>query len=38
MSATVADMLAAARRRLTEAGIADLATAARLLVAGALKQ
>ncbi|ACE92954.1 release factor glutamine methyltransferase [Rhizobium phaseoli] len=38
MSATVADMLAEARRRFTEAGIADPATDARLLVAGLLKQ
>ncbi|ANL73827.1 release factor glutamine methyltransferase [Rhizobium phaseoli] len=38
MSATVADMLAEARRRFTEAGIADPATDARLLVAGILKQ
>ncbi|WP_064713718.1 peptide chain release factor N(5)-glutamine methyltransferase [Rhizobium bangladeshense] len=38
MSATVADMLAEARRRFTEAGIADAATNARLLVAGLLKQ
>ncbi|MBX4871011.1 peptide chain release factor N(5)-glutamine methyltransferase [Rhizobium bangladeshense] len=38
MSATVADMLAEARRRFTEAGIVDAATNARLLVAGLLKQ
>ncbi|MDF0700356.1 peptide chain release factor N(5)-glutamine methyltransferase [Rhizobium sp. MC63] len=38
MSQTVADMLAEARRRFTEAGIADPATDARLLVAGLLKQ
>ena len=38
MSATVADMLAEARRRFTQAGIVDPATDARLLVAGLLKQ
>ena len=38
MSVTVANMLAEARRRFTEAGIADPATDARLLVAGLLKQ
>ncbi|MBB4574960.1 peptide chain release factor N(5)-glutamine methyltransferase [Rhizobium lentis] len=38
MSQTVAEMLAEARRRFTEAGIADPATDARLLVAGLLKQ
>ncbi|MBX4927446.1 peptide chain release factor N(5)-glutamine methyltransferase [Rhizobium binae] len=38
MRETVADMLAAARRRFTEAGIADPATDARQLVAGLLKQ
>ncbi|MBX5218599.1 MULTISPECIES: peptide chain release factor N(5)-glutamine methyltransferase [unclassified Rhizobium] len=37
MSATVADMLAEARRRFTEAGIVDPVTDARLLVAGLLK-
>ena len=37
MSSTVADTLAEARRRFTEAGIADPATDARLLVAGLLK-
>ncbi|MBX5146458.1 peptide chain release factor N(5)-glutamine methyltransferase [Rhizobium lentis] len=37
MSATVADMLAEARRRFSEAGIIDPATDARLLVAGLLK-
>ncbi|OWO90185.1 protein-(glutamine-N5) methyltransferase, release factor-specific [Rhizobium esperanzae] len=37
MSGTVADMLAAARRRFTEAGIVDPVTDARLLVAGILK-
>lgn len=34
MSATVADMLAEARRRFSEAGIIDPATDARLLIAG----
>ncbi|WP_064697595.1 peptide chain release factor N(5)-glutamine methyltransferase [Rhizobium aegyptiacum] len=38
MSPTVADMLAEARRRFTEAGIVDPAADARLLVAGLLKQ
>ncbi|SCB61832.1 release factor glutamine methyltransferase [Rhizobium aethiopicum] len=38
MSPTVADMLADARRRFTEAGIVDPAADARLLVAGLLKQ
>ncbi|ABC92504.1 protoporphyrinogen oxidase (methyltransferase) protein [Rhizobium etli CFN 42] len=37
MSATLADMLAEARRRFTEAGIVDPVTDARLLVAGLLK-
>ncbi|MBX4959901.1 peptide chain release factor N(5)-glutamine methyltransferase [Rhizobium lentis] len=37
MSATVADMLAEARRRFSEAGIIDPATDARLLIAGLLK-
>ncbi|MBX5224711.1 peptide chain release factor N(5)-glutamine methyltransferase [Rhizobium sp. NLR8a] len=37
MSATVADMLAEARRRFTKAGIVDPVTDARLLVAGLLK-
>lgn len=37
MSSMVADMLAEARRRFTEAGIVDPAADARLLVAGLLK-
>ncbi|OWV86385.1 protein-(glutamine-N5) methyltransferase, release factor-specific [Rhizobium sp. R635] len=37
MSRTIADMLAEARRRFTEGGIADPLTDARLLVAGLLK-